>query len=33
MPKDAPKTVPLPVPRTVLRYVMPQPWVASASFQ
>jgi len=34
MPKDAlPKTVPLPVPRTVLRYTMPQPWVASNNFQ
>lgn len=30
---EPPKTVPLPVPRTVPRFVSQQPWVASASFQ
>ena len=28
-----PKTVPLPIPRTVPRFVSQQPWVASATFQ
>jgi curved DNA-binding protein CbpA len=33
-PKDAPpKVVPLPVPRTVVRYATPEPWYASAGFQ
>jgi DnaJ domain len=32
-PEAPPKTVPLPIPRTVPRFVSEQPWVASATFQ